>query len=236
VTRVKATLTDKLIRGLIAKGAPHPPIWDQVVKSFGIRIGDRGAVSFFVAARQRGGSRTAIKISLGRYPVLLLADARTRAKAVLRDLADGIDPRQQRAARQRAEAVEKAHRFDTVAEDFIHRHVARARTARAIELRIRRELISRWSGWSIGGITRSHVVAMVDELVSRGHPEAARQSLVYAPAPVLVGHRTRAARDLAVRSSQRPRLDRKQETAPARAVGFRARADLARDCGTALPG
>jgi integrase len=177
---MKAALTDKLIRGLIAKGVPHPPIWDQVIKSFGIRVGDSGAVSFFVAARQRGGSRTPIKIGLGRYPVLSLADARTRAKAVLRDLADGIDPRQQRALRQRAEEVEKAHRFDAVAEDFIARHVVRARTAKAIEQRIRRELISRWGGWPIDGVTRAQVVAMVDELVHRGHPEAARQSLVYA--------------------------------------------------------
>jgi integrase len=180
VTHVKATLTDKLIRGLIAKGVSHPPIWDQAVKSFAIRIGDSGGVSFFIAARVRGGSRTPIKISLGRYPVLSLADARIRAKAMLRDLADGIDPRRRASERERAEAVEQAHRFDTVAEDFITRHVARARTAKAIEQRIRRELISRWRDWPIGGITRAHVVAMVDEIVDRGHPEAARQSLTYA--------------------------------------------------------
>jgi integrase len=177
---LKAVLTDKLLRAIAAKGEPHEQIADQHTRGLTARIGERGRITFSAVARQRGGSRVPVRLHIGAYPIVTLAEARERARSLLRDLADGIDPRQRRAEQQRAEAVEKAHRFDTVAEDFIHRHVARARTARAIELRIRRELISRWASWPIGGITRSHVVAMVDELVSRGHPEAARQSLVYA--------------------------------------------------------
>src|SRR5262249_29647951 len=60
------------------------------------------------------------------------------------------------------------------------RHVASKRTGPDIENRIRRELISRWGERPIASVTRADVIALVDEIVDRGHPEAARQTLVYA--------------------------------------------------------
>jgi integrase len=177
---MKAVITDKLIRALITKGQPHEPISDQTLRGFGIRVSKVGSVSFFAMARRRGGGRTPIRLSIGPYPVVSLAEARERARALLRDLSDGIDPRERKAEQQRADAVRKASRFDAVAEDFIRRHVAKARTARAIELRIRRELIARWGERSITEIKRSDVVDMVDAIVDRGHPEAARHTLTYA--------------------------------------------------------
>ena len=66
-----------------------------------------------------------------------------------------------------------------MAEQFIRR-IAEARTARAIELRIRRELIARWGDRPIGKISRSDVANMVVEIAERGHREAARQTFTYA--------------------------------------------------------
>jgi integrase len=177
---MRAVVTDKLVRGLTAKGQPHEPIWDQSLRGFGIRVGDHGGVSFFAAARRRGGDRTPIRITFGRYPAWSLAEAREHARGLLRDLQDGIDPRMRRAEQQRAETAARASQFGVVAEQFILRHAARARTANAIALRIRRELIARWGDRPISTIIRPDVAAMVDEIVDRGHPEAARQTLTYA--------------------------------------------------------
>jgi integrase len=177
---MRATLTDKLLRGLVARGQPHEPVWDQALRGFGIRVGDRGGVSFFACARRRGGSRQPIRLTVGRYPALSLVEARDRARTLLRELQDGVDPRARRAEQERTAAAKQASRFDVIAEDFIRRHVARARTAAAIELRIRRELLPRWGERSITDITKADVVRMVDEIVDRGHPEAARQTLAYA--------------------------------------------------------
>jgi Arm DNA-binding domain len=102
---MRAVLTDKLLHGLTAKGQPHEPIWDQTLRGFGIRIGDHGGVSFFVMARQRGGDRRPIRIAVGRYPTLSLAEARDRARGLLRDLQDGIDPRERKAEQQRIAAA-----------------------------------------------------------------------------------------------------------------------------------
>jgi integrase len=99
---------------------------------------------------------------------------------VAADLHDGIDPREREAERQRAEGIKRSNSFSAVAEEFIRRHVAGKRTAGAIELRVRRELIARWGERPITEIARADVVHMVDEIVDRGHREAARQTFVYA--------------------------------------------------------
>jgi integrase len=176
---LKAVLTDKLLRALSAKGEPHEPIWDQTIRGFGIRIGDHGGVSFFAMSRPRGHGRNPIRLTIGRFPTLTLAEARERARSLLRELHDGIDPRLREAERIRAEAAKRANTFGAVAEEFLRRHVAQKRTARAIELRIRRELIARWSDRPITEISRADVVRLVDEIVDRGHPEATRQTFTY---------------------------------------------------------
>jgi hypothetical protein len=108
-----------------------------------------------------------------------LAELRDRARLVLRDFHDGIDPRALKANQLRVEAAERENRFSVVAESFLKR-MAGVRTARAIELRVRRELIARWGERPITSITRAEVSGMVLEIAGRGHREAARQSLVYA--------------------------------------------------------
>jgi integrase len=109
-----------------------------------------------------------------------LTEARQRARLLLRDLHDGIDPREREAELLRAEASKQANGFRAVAEVFINKHVSRARTARAIELRIRRELIARWGDRPISDVSRRDVIAAIEEIVESGHPEAARQTLVFA--------------------------------------------------------
>jgi integrase len=110
---------------------------------------------------------------------LSLADAREKAWPLLRDLKNGIDPRQRAADAKRAEVAKQANTYGAIAEEFLKRHVARARTAGAIELRVRRELVARWGDRPITDISRADVIHMLDGIVDRGHPEAARQTLMY---------------------------------------------------------
>jgi integrase len=172
-------VTDKLLRGIMAKRRPHQPISDQALRGLEVRFSKLGEPSFSAKARQRGGKTQPIRLPVGRYPAISLAEARERAWPLLRDLKNGIDPRQRAAEIKRAEAAKRTNTFRAVAEEFLKRHVARARTARAIELRVRRELIARWGDRPIADINHADVVHMIDEIVDRGHPEAARQTLMY---------------------------------------------------------
>jgi integrase len=176
---MKAIITDKLLRAVAANKRPHKPVSDQILRGFGVRFSNHGGPSFFAIRRLRGGPKQPIRLHVGRYPALSLADARERAWVLLRDLQNGIDPRQRALEEQPAKQVKQIHTYGAVAEDFIKRVVASKRTRRAIELRIRRELVKRWKDRPITNVTRADVVQMADEIVDRGDPEAARQTFVY---------------------------------------------------------
>jgi integrase len=129
--------------------------------------------------RRPRGSAKSVRIKVGDFPAMPLSEARQRACAFLMEMQDGGDPRARMAEEARVAAAERASTFGAVAEAFIARHVASKRTAREIEARIRRELIPRWGERPIAGITRAEVIAIIDEIIDRGHPEAARQTLTY---------------------------------------------------------
>src|SRR5262245_35695742 len=175
---MKTNITDRLLRSLQQPRERPEEIWDASLGGFGCRASQQGTVAFFVKKRPRG-RRDFVRLTLGRYPILGLAEARQRARDALRTLDDGIDPREREAAAARAEAAAKANTFAAVADAFITRHVARKRSARSIEQLIRRNLIPRWGERPISAISRGDVISLIDELVDRGHPEAAHSTLAY---------------------------------------------------------
>ena len=175
---MKRALSDRLLRSLARPRTAPQEIWDQQLRGFGCRASKQGVVSFFAMRRPRGSAKS-IRIKVGDFPAMSLVDARQRARALLTEMQDGGDPRARKAEETRLAAVERASTFGTVAEAFITRHVASKRAAREIERLVRRELISRWGERPIASIARAEVIAMIDEIVDRGHPEAARQTLTY---------------------------------------------------------
>jgi integrase len=174
---MRRNLSDRLVRTLARAGGPIE-IWDQQLPGFGCRIQQGGGVVFFAMRRQRGAGRPqAVRLTIGPYPMWKLAEARERARRLLRDLYDGVDPRQREAEQQQATADVRASTVAAVAEEFITKHVRKTRTARGAELRIRRELVARWGTLPITMITRANVVMMIDEIAARGHQESARSTL-----------------------------------------------------------
>jgi integrase len=175
---MKQTLSDRKLRSLARPRSAPQEIWDQQLRGFGCRASKQGTVSFFAMRRPRGSAKS-VRIKVGDFPTMSLSEARSRARVLLREMQDGVDPRARKAAEARAEAAKQASSFAVIAETFIARHVASKRTAHAIEQLIRRELIPRWGDRSLADITRADVIALVDEIVDRGHPEAARLVFAY---------------------------------------------------------
>jgi integrase len=174
---MRRNLSDRLLQALARSGKPIE-VWDQQLHGFGCRIQQGGGVTFFAMRRLRGAGRPQpLRLTIGPYPLLSLAEARGRARLMLRDLYDGVDPRHREAERRQAEAAARSSTVVAVAEEFISKHVRQARTARAIELRIRRELMARWGDRPIASITRANVVSMVDQIAESGHHESARATL-----------------------------------------------------------
>jgi integrase len=161
---MRRVLTDRGIRALQpARSGTRYIVYDTLVPPFGVRVTDKGAKTFVVYKRAAGESRPR-RIALGGYPLLSLEQARTKAKAALEDLSAGQHPRD-RMERERAEEQQRrADSFGAVAEEFIKRHVARLRGAKAMSATIRQELVARWDTTPITEITRRDVVGMLEEI------------------------------------------------------------------------
>jgi Arm DNA-binding domain len=175
---MKTMLTDRALKAMKpAAPGTRKMIWDAAVPSFGLRVSERGKLTFVVMRRLHG---KLLRRAIGQYPIMTLAEAREAALAALRDLAGGIDPRTKKDAESRAEAQRKANSFASVAEEFIQRHVRTLARPTEVEAAIRRELISRWGERPITEISRRDVVAMIESIADAGHQGAARRAFAFA--------------------------------------------------------
>lgn len=107
-------LTKRTVDSL--KPGTYPYIaFDTEVQRFGVRVMVSGKKSYVVQYRQGGRTR---RMTLGPHGTLTVEQARTRAKVLLGDVADGGDPVEQKATYQRAPTVAE------VCDRFLSEHVA----------------------------------------------------------------------------------------------------------------
>ena len=175
---MKKLLTDRTLKAL--KPAPagkRTTLWDAALAGFGVRVTDRGAISFHVMRRLPGKPHP-VRVGLGQYPTLTLSAARKAAGDALGDLAKGIHPRERTRALRVAEDRRKAVTVAHVVEEFVERHLSRKRTGHVVGQLLRRELVSRWGDRPITDITRADVIGMV-EAIGGSSPSAARQAWLY---------------------------------------------------------
>jgi integrase len=177
--RRKVTLKD---RGLMALKPAAPGkrymVWDEVVPSFGARVTDKGHVTF-VVMRRLPGSGKLLRVALGNYPAIPLAQARELARAAIAEIMQGRRPAEREEARRREAEKSARANFTLVAEAFIRRHVSRLRSSKAVEADIRRRLMPRWEGRPIDTITKSEVTSFIREVVDKSGPYAAYKVLAY---------------------------------------------------------
>jgi integrase len=174
---MKTLITDRSLKAIKPSGK-RQIVWDTAVPNFCAIATAKGKIHFAVI-RRLPGSRAPLTRRLGQYPVMALVEAREAARIALRDLAEGIDPKDKRAAERRAESLRRANSFATVAEDFITRHVKKLRTGHNIEATIRRELVSRWAERPITDISRRDIVEFVEEITNSGRPQAAHKAFAH---------------------------------------------------------
>src|SRR5690242_8635816 len=99
---MKRLLTDTVLRNLKpADAGSRFVIWDAALSNFGVRVTDRGVISY-IAVRRRPGTTQPVRVTLGRYPMISLKVARGLAGKAAAGLANGIDPRERKAAERRA--------------------------------------------------------------------------------------------------------------------------------------
>lgn len=167
-------LTDSVVRSL-RPGAGRQEYRDSVVPGLGLRVGSHRKVWFFAypspASRDRSGKPVRRRLTLGRYPLVSLSQARARAAQLRDQIQDGRDPA--------AESVPQSGpsiRFRELAEDYLERYAkARKVTWRRDQRIVRTVLIPAFGSRPAESLTPREVRALLEGLVPRG-PWAVNQA------------------------------------------------------------
>jgi len=174
---MRPPLTDVAIRKAGPPATGQVEIWDGKLPGFGIRVSSTGAKSFVLVYRHAGKAR---RLTLGRYPMLTLADAREKATAAIRQLDENIDPAPTKEELYRQEQLRIIYRFEDVVASFVTLHCERhnrAITTKETARILRNRFISRWAERDIREITRVEIIRLLDRIVEEGTPSAANHAL-----------------------------------------------------------
>ena len=163
-------LTDLQIRKL----TPRPErfeVWDSHLPGFGLRVSAQGTKAFVLLYRHQARSR---RMTIGRYPVIGLAEARNRALEALALVARGLDP-------QRAKASERSRTgFADIVDQFVRTYCEqhnRASTRRETKRLLEARFVSKWGTRDVREISKADVLEIVDDALQDGTPSAANHAL-----------------------------------------------------------
>lgn len=178
---MKAKLTDVLIQKSKAKPGERMEIFDAQVPGFGVRIGARERAFFFV--RRINGRK--VRMSLGVYPVVSLAKARSQALGILDRIKAGEDPAPELKRRKPASELADDTHFGSVADRFLAQYCRgkktplRARTTTEYERHLKRGAAANWKNRPLASITEGDIMSAIDRLEGQAQFATARLFKAY---------------------------------------------------------
>ena len=142
MTQSSAKLTERTVDAATPRSGRYF-VWDTELKGFGLRVAESGTKTYVVRYRQRGIGPAAPKrfVVVGRHGAVTPDEARTRAKAILGEVAAGRDPAG--ASTRAGDALTCAALVDR----FIAEHMRpkrKARTAADYEAVLRKYFVPRF--------------------------------------------------------------------------------------------
>jgi integrase len=153
--------------------------FDKLLPSFGLRISYSGTKAWFVMTRVKG---KLIRLTIGRFPGMSLADARAKARGIMDIAATGIDPRHIEEEKRRVEAAATRSTFELLAEEFMAKHVRpnlRNSTAKEYQRILFGLDTQAWRTRPISSIEKRDVLDLVERIAERSSPGSAALSLAY---------------------------------------------------------
>lgn len=172
-------LTDKSVENLaLPTDKPQKEYWDRQVPGFGVRVGAKGTKAFFIMTKVlSGGAWKLTRITLGRYPALSLADARSTAKEYLKIAARGKDPRKVKRENKREQITASKNTFTLCRDAFLEAGEKRgisksgkpwsAKTV--IDYRGALAHFNEWNDLPLSEITRDDIQDAVDDICDIGN-------------------------------------------------------------------
>lgn len=162
-------LTIRFIDSVKPPKAGRVEYWDAGTPGFGLRVSDSGRKTWVLMYRHRRRLR---RLTLGTYPALSLAGARDKAKAALRQVADGTDPAEAKKVDRHADT------FSDLAEQYIDRYAKdRKRSWKEDRRALDRDLLPRFGNRKASDIKRREVIDCLEAIKARGAPVLANRTL-----------------------------------------------------------
>ena len=122
-----------------------------------------GKKSFAYRYRYLGKTR---KLTLGKFPLISLADARDKAQKAQAQLEKGVDP---------SSDNKSPEAFDDAFEEFLSRHVSQNKSYKEVERQFYHDLLPLFGRIPISEIQRRDVIRLMDAVVDRGSPVMANR-------------------------------------------------------------
>src|SRR5439155_8488717 len=167
----RTKLNDATVKALAPPASGQVTHWDAAPAGFGLRIAAGGTKTWVVQYRLGGRTGKVQRLTLGRYPLLGVADARDKAKEALAAVVQGEDP----AGDKRAER--EAATFGEVASEYLERHAkAKKRSWREDQRILEHDVLPLWRSRRAKDITARDVRALLDGIVDRGAPIQANRT------------------------------------------------------------
>ena len=166
---MRKALTEKVLQGL-KPAAKRYELRDVHFPGFGVRVSRNGRVTFFISYRYSTIQR---RKKLGVYPRTTLQEARSKGLADMRLVDLGMDP----ARTQRTQNFLVCN----VVEEYIEKY-ARVKTKgwKASHALLKREIVGPHGQRDIRKIERSDIIAILDDMIAKGHNAQANRFLAYA--------------------------------------------------------
>ena len=150
----RVNLTHKMVEATpVPLGRKSVDYFDRRMPGLVLRVSAGGTKSWNAVYRHHGRAR---RLTLGRYPIIALDDARNRAREALCTVSRGVDP-----------AQTSALTFADLASLFIAGHVGKLRRARQVERLIERELVPVWGARRVVTLTGRDVAILVADVAER---------------------------------------------------------------------
>ena len=170
-------LTDTRIRSAKAAPGKRLEITDARCQGLELRVTGKGAKSFAFQYRSRRGDNRVIRLTLGSYPDLSLAKARTIADQHRHTIADGRDPQEdKRAAKVKAEG--EGRTFDQVASDYLEKYAKLFKAFWRNDESYLRRARAKWKNRPIGTIADDDVARLLDDIAAEAPVSANRTQSV----------------------------------------------------------
>lgn len=172
-------LTTKAVEAAKPDPARRYEVPDPALTGLYLVVQSSGVKSW--ALRYRLSGKPA-KLTLGRWPVMGVAEARTAAAEALQKIEHGTDPAAEKKAAKAAQLEAQQSDRDkvrTLVEQFDRRHLSGLRTRRQVRQALDNHVVPVWGERDVQSIARRDVVDLLDGIVERGHTTTANRLRAY---------------------------------------------------------